>query len=101
MMCACYSCALPTAVESLRIRGLQNSAQGHVKVIRLCTCVFQSGTQAPMGTHFYIYDYQVKSTAFFNILSELHNGSSIHTLYLQCFISTELHSVRLMPQTNK
>ena len=23
------------------------------------------GTQAPLGTHFYMYDYQVNSTAFF------------------------------------
>ena len=59
------------------------------------------GTQAPMGTHFYIYDYQEKSTAFFNILSELHNSSSIHTLYLQGFIGNESHSVRSIPQTNK
>ena len=59
------------------------------------------GTQAPMGTHFYIYDYQVKSTAFFNISSELHNSSSIHTFYLQGFIGTESHSVRSIPQTNK
>ena len=54
-----------------------------------------------MGTHFYIHDYQVKSTAFFNISSELHNSSSIHTLYLQGFICTESHSVRSIPQTNK
>ena len=54
-----------------------------------------------MGTHFYIYDYQVKSTAFFNISRELHNSSSIHTLYLQGFIGTESHSVRSIPQTNK
>ena len=59
------------------------------------------GTQAPMGTHLYIYDYQIKSTAFFNISSELHSSSSIYTSYLQGFISTELHSVRRVPQTNK
>ena len=56
------------------------------------------GTQAPMGMHFYIYDYQVKSTDFFNFSSELRNSSSIHTLYLQCFIGTESHSVRSIPQ---
>ena len=59
------------------------------------------GTQAPMGTHLYIYDYQIKSTAFFNISSELHSSSSIYSSYLQGFISTELHSVRRVPQTNK
>ena len=59
------------------------------------------GTQAPMGMHFYIYDYQVKSAAFFNISSELHNSSSIYALYLQGFIGTESHSVRSIPQTNK
>ena len=57
----------------------------------------------PMGTHLYIYiyDYQIKSTAFFNISSELHSSSSIHTSYLQGFIGTEMHSVRWVPQTNK
>ena len=59
------------------------------------------GTQAPMGTHFYIYDYQIKSTVFFNMSNELHNSSSIHTSYLQVFIGTELHSVRSVPQTNE
>ena len=45
-----------------------------------------------MGMHLYIYiyDYQIKSTAFFNISSELHSSSSIHTSYLQGFIGTEL-----------
>ena len=59
------------------------------------------GTQATMATHFYIYDYQVKSIAFFNISSELHNSSSSHTLYLQGFIGTESYYVRSIPQTNK
>ena len=65
---------------------------------KILTCI---RVDTPMGTHFYIYDYQVKSTAFFNILSELHNSSSIHTLYLQGFIGTEAHSVRSIKQTNK
>ena len=60
------------------------------------------GTHAPMGTHFYIYDYQIKSAAFFNISSELHNSSSIHTLYLQGFIGTESHSLgQYHKKTNK
>ena len=61
------------------------------------------GTQAPMETHLYIHDYQIKSTAFFNILSELHSSSSIDTSYLQgcigilnCILLGEYHK-----QTNK
>ena len=54
-----------------------------------------------MGMHFYIYDYQVKSTAFFNISSELHNSSSIHTLYLQGFIGTEWLNRILLGQYHK